>query len=416
VKIRAYLTWSQTATASDRAEAVGILARICLSPELPPHERREGVAALTLALDDPSPLVRLAMAQALAASEFAPRHLIAALVDGGAEAAAIVISHSPALTDAELVDTLAVGDEGIQTAVAGRPFLASGVAAAIAEVGCAAANIALLGNPGAEIPEFSLHRMIERHADDGALREALLQRGDLPIEIRLKLALTASARLSDFARDAGWLSDQRAERLSRDCRDDAAVVVAANASAAEVSAVVSCLAEARSLTPQLLLRALMCGETTVFAAALASLADVPLAKASALAELRNRFGFAALYKKAGLPAALEPVFAAALAAVARERGDPNSGLSTGRLSRRVIERTMVFLSEEDSEARAAATPVLARLQAEAARAEARELVAGILAMPEEPPTIPEFAARDPLHPELESRLEEALALEFREAA
>ncbi|MGL5115366.1 MAG: hypothetical protein ACRC7C_08585, partial [Beijerinckiaceae bacterium] len=161
------------------------------------------------------------------------------------------------------------------------------------------------------------------------------------------------------------------------------------------------------------LRALMCGETAVFAAALASLAEVPFAKAAGLAEGRSRFGFGALYRKAGFPSALEPVFAAALAAVAAERGEHLSELAPGRLSRRVIERTLVMLANERDEARDAATPVLARLQAEAARAEARDIMAHILATPEPEPALLEIAETDP---ELELRLEEALALEFRTAA
>ncbi len=56
------------------------------------------------------------------------------------------------------------------------------MAAAIAEVAEAEAVVALATNPSAQIPAFSLARMVERHGDDPAMRDALMARDDLPAE------------------------------------------------------------------------------------------------------------------------------------------------------------------------------------------------------------------------------------------
>ncbi len=68
------------------------------------------------------------------------------------------------------------------------------------------------------------------------------------------------------------------------------------------------------LTPQLLLRAVLCGEVRLFAAALADLAEMEPRRAMGFVQSRSPVGFAALCRKAGLPRMMDPAFAAALAA------------------------------------------------------------------------------------------------------
>ena len=52
--------------------------------------------------------------------------------------------------------------------------------------------MALATNEGANLPGFTLRRMIERFGDDGRMREALLRRAWLPASARA--ALTAAVR------------------------------------------------------------------------------------------------------------------------------------------------------------------------------------------------------------------------------
>jgi len=90
------------------------------------------------------------------------------------------------------------------------------VGAALAEVGAREAAISLAVNPGAELADFSMRRMIERFGDDGEMREALLARPWLPATIRSELVAAAAASLSAFVIDCAWLSPERAERMSRE--------------------------------------------------------------------------------------------------------------------------------------------------------------------------------------------------------
>ena len=68
-----------------------------------------------------------------------------------------------------MIDCAAIGDCASQIAIATRLRLSAAVAAAIAEVGAREAVVALIGNDGADTPDFSLARYIERLGMDSSL-------------------------------------------------------------------------------------------------------------------------------------------------------------------------------------------------------------------------------------------------------
>ena len=67
--VAAFLRWVETAKAGDRARAANALARAFLRSAMAPQERRAAHVALIYLLDDPSPRVRLALAEATSDSE-----------------------------------------------------------------------------------------------------------------------------------------------------------------------------------------------------------------------------------------------------------------------------------------------------------------------------------------------------------
>jgi uncharacterized protein (DUF2336 family) len=408
--VRAYLEWSATASARDRAEAVAALADILLAGELSAEEKRDAEAALTLALEDPSPLVRQALAGAIGASDLAPRHIVVALAADQPDVAAVVIANSPHLTDAEIVDRVIFASSQLQLAAAGRPSVSAGLSAALAEVCDIAAAETLLANSGAELAVETLGRLVERHGEDGAFRELLLARDDLPPAFRLDLAHAAARQLSSFAVGCGWLGQPRADRVSREATETAAVTVALSADEVTLQQMAQRLRRQGRLTPQLLMRSVLSGEIRLFAAALADLAEVDPARAKGFVLGRSMVGFGALYRKAGLPKTLEPAFAAAVAAW-QELSRGLLATADGRLSRLMIEMTLdgvaLLHGPEIERLRA----VLMGYQAEAMREEARLRIADILAAA---PMVP--VENDAPADDLALRLENALELEFAEAA
>jgi uncharacterized protein (DUF2336 family) len=371
--VRQFLQWSQKAVPSQRAEAARALAQTYLYADLDEGQRREADIALTGLLDDPSPLVRRALAEAFASALDAPHHIVLALADDQSDIAAIVLARSPVLGDAELIDCAAVGDAFAQSSIALRPGLSAPVAAALAEVGAREALISLAVNAGADLPEFSMRRMVERFGEDGEMREALLARRNLPAALRSDLVAATARALSAFVTSCAWLSPERAERVAREARDKAHVLIAADAEREDNGPrrLAAHLRVSGQLTAGLILRALLSGNLSLFEATLGELSGVPAARVAGHARAPGGAGFAALYRKAKLPAALFPAFRAALAARA-ELGHL-AGEGEPALSRPMIARVMTACANVKGGEPDKLMAVLRRLDAEAAREEARAL-------------------------------------------
>ncbi len=377
--VRSYLEWCSRAPARERAEAAGVLARAYLSGHLGPDDRHEAEAALTLALDDSSALVRRALAEVFCAAEDAPRHIVSALAGDQGDVGALVLARSPLLTDEQLVDYAALGDTLSQIAIAMRADLSGPVAAAIAEIGCREALIVLVRNVGADVPVFSLSRMMERVGDEGEFREALLERPGLPVAIRQQLAGAVAQALGGFLKQTGWVAEKRVDRLIHEASHDATLLIGAQAGDGDLTGLVRHLRGVGQLTPALVLRGLLCGDTRLFVAALAELAQLPRSRVAGIVHERAPAALSALYRKAGMPASLEAAFAVAIHSIARRRRFIQGGRM--RLQRRVIADVLVACEAQPTHELGRLVAVLHRFHAEAVRDEARELTAGILAAP-----------------------------------
>ena len=196
--VRQFLQWVRTAPAGLRAEAVGALARAYLYSDMSEDDRSAAEGAMIMMLDDPSPLVRRALAETLSGSPHAPPAVVHALATDQPEIATIVLERSELFIDADLVEIVATGDSVIQCAVAVRPWLQRAVAAAIAEVGAPEACLVLIENEKSDIAPFSVDRIVERHGHLAAIRESLLARDDIPASTRQALVAKLSEALADF--------------------------------------------------------------------------------------------------------------------------------------------------------------------------------------------------------------------------
>ena len=382
--VRQFLQWQRTATAAGRAEATSALARAYLYSDLTPDDRAAAEGALLMLLDDPSPLVRMALAEALAGSEWAPPNVIVALLSDQPEIAACVLEHSPLLLDADLVDAAASSGPQLQIAIASRTNLPAAVSAAIAEVGAAEACLVLVENAGADIAPFSLDRIVARFGHLGAVREAMLTREDLPAPTRQGLVAKLAETLAGFVAARSWLEEERAQRLAKEACEKATVILAAAAPGREIAPLVRHLRESGQLNAGIILRALLSGNVELFVAALADLADMPAMRVSALVHDARGTAFRALYRKAGLPDSAYPAFSEAVEAL-REGGFVGSPRGAVSLKRRMVERVLTRCAEEPVGDIEPLLTLLRRFAAEAAREEARlfcdDLISGTAVLP-----------------------------------
>jgi uncharacterized protein (DUF2336 family) len=360
------------------------LARGYLYSDLAPDDLAAAEGAMLMLLDDPSPLVRRSLADALAASPNAPPAVVIALAADQPQIAAPVFALSPLFVDADLVDAVATGAPIIQAAIASRAALPRSVAAAIAEVGSAESCLVLVENGDADIAPFSLDRIVERFGHLAALREALLACDGLPAATRQTLVTKLSQTLAGFVSRCAWLDAAHAHRIVREACEKATVTIAAASPATELGPLIRHLCASGQLTAGLILRALLSGNLVLFEEALAELTGLPVARVSALVNDRGSAGLRALFDKAGLPMSTYPAFKEAIDAM-REGlfAEPSGG---ARLKRRMIERVLTRCEDADLGGLTPLLTLLRRFATEAAREEARLFCDGLVGDP--------FAASD----------------------
>jgi uncharacterized protein (DUF2336 family) len=367
--VRQFISWVRTAPAGERAEATRSLARAWIISDLTEEDRAAAEGALLMLLDDPSALVRQAMAEVFARSTEAPGAIVQALSLDQPSVALPVLEHSPLLIDADLVDLIATGNCETQCAIARRVNLPPSVCAAIAEVGTASAALELIENAYAELPPFSWDRIVERHGHLAAIRESMLVLEDLPAATRVALVAKLSDTLAQFVVARNWLSADRAVRIASEARERSTVNIAAVSRGDEMSGLVRHLRATGQLTAGLILRALLSGNLELFDHALAELSGLPLARVSALLHDRGGAGLQALLTRAGLPESTFAAFRVALE-VNHETGFVDTLGGAARLRRRMVERVLTQC-ETDPKTAEPLLILLRRFATESAREEAR---------------------------------------------
>src|SRR3954466_59231 len=310
--VRQFIGWIRTASAGERAEATRSLARAWLVSDLSEDDRAAAEGALLMLLDDPSPLVGQAVPGVFARGGEAPAAIVQALSLDQTSIALPILEYSPLLIDADLVDIVATGNDQMQCAIARRINLPPSVCAAIAEVGSAAAALELIENAYAELASFSWDRIVERHGHLAAIRESMLVLEGLPAATRAALVAKLSDTLAQFVVARNWLSADRAGRIAGEARDRSTVNIAARSRGEDMPGLVRHLRATGQLTAGLILRALLSGNLKLFDAALAELADLPLARVSALLHERGGNSLHALLRRAELPEATFAAFRVAL--------------------------------------------------------------------------------------------------------
>jgi uncharacterized protein (DUF2336 family) len=379
--VRQFLQWLRTAPAGERADATSALARAYLYSDMSNEDRAACEGAMIMLLDDPSPLVRLALSETLASSELAPPAIIHALSSDQYEIAGPILQRSPLLLDADLVDLVATGGPVMQAAIAHRAPLPRSIAAAIAEIGSAEACLILLENNDADLAPVSVERIVQRFGHLAAIRETLLEFEDLPATLRQALVIKLSQTLAGFVVAREWLAEDRALRVAKEACEKATVTLAADTPYHEVRPLIRHLRETSQLTAGLILRALLSGNLTMFEEALADLSGLPLSRVEGLIHDKGSAGFRALYEKAGLPAATFPAFREAIAAMHEDYVSVEPG-GAARLRRRMIERVLTRCESMEQGDIEPLLMLLRRFATEAAREEARmfceELVDGVV--------------------------------------
>ena len=338
--VRQFLQWVRNAPPGERADATSALARAYLHSDLSPDDRAAAEGAMIMLLDDPSPLVRRALAEVFASSQKAPPVIVDALAADQPQIAVPILSRSPLLLEADLIDLIATGHPEAQTAIAGRAMLPR-----VARRGHRRSRVG--GSLSRAAGKFRrrhrafLHRPHGRALRPSCRRSArtLLARDDLPMPTRQALLSKLSQTLAGFVTARHWLGSEHAEQAAREACERATVALAAETPYDEIAALVAHLRQSGQLTAGMILRGLLSGNVVLFEEALTELSGMPLDRVTSYIHDKNLSGFLALYRKAGLPDAAYPAFREAIAAM-REGVLMGGQGNAARLRRAMVERVL----------------------------------------------------------------------------
>jgi uncharacterized protein (DUF2336 family) len=344
VIVQAFLRWAETAKAGERSKAATALAQAFLRLPSGSEEQRSALLGMTYLLDDPSPRVRLALAEGLSDAAHAPRAVVVALAEDQPEIACTVIARSPVLSESDLVDLAGRGDEVIRGIVASRPALPQGAAAALAEIGDEGEIVLLLENPTAQVTRFSLRRIAERLGSVATIRHLLLDREDLPADARQLLVQHVSTALAGSLLVRTALSPRRIDWMTREAEEAAAVAIAGIVGPDDILSLAEHLRATGRLTPAFLIQALCSGKVDFFAGAMVVLSGLDDRRVRPILATGRGHAVRALFEACGLSRPLALVFVEAVL-LWRQAA---AGRSATSISRQLLETFSLVQVEDPS--------------------------------------------------------------------
>ncbi|MDQ0421190.1 uncharacterized protein (DUF2336 family) [Peteryoungia aggregata LMG 23059] len=372
--VTAFLKWVETAKTQERARAANALARAYLKSEMTPEERQAAQMAMTYLLDDPSPQVRLALAEVLAGEARAPRALMVSLAEDQPEIASAVILHCPVLTDADLVDIAGRGTMESRALIAARSEVSVAVAAALAEIGDAAELEVLLENPGARFATFTLRRIAERHGHCERIRARLLDRNDLAIGVRQLLVQFVADALAGSDLVIGAIGSRRIERIAREAGDSATIALLADVHGEELYRLTDQLRAAGRLTPAFLMHALCAGRTDFFSSAMVAISGLEERRVRSILATGRFHALRALLESAGISREISPIFVDAVM-LWRTLIQSAEGFELDHIAHRLVSRYRG--TPHLSDAARALTDMIERLAIAEERRLARDYASGV---------------------------------------
>ncbi|MFO1190360.1 MAG: DUF2336 domain-containing protein [Alphaproteobacteria bacterium] len=232
--------------------------------------------------------VRKKLAQHLADKPNAPHDLIVTLANDEIEVAHPILASSTVLHDMELIEVIRVKTCEHQLAIAMRRQVSESVSSALIETGNVNVIGRLLENPNAEISQAAMAYLVEQSRQVDAYQKPLLDRQDLGPELASRMYWWVSAALrkhilTNFDIDADDL-DETIENTVRGSLSDTFTDPATQALAgikrvekpAAGSELAQHLANAKAITPKLLIQTLRQGEIHLFEALFSKLGDIPI--------------------------------------------------------------------------------------------------------------------------------------------
>lgn len=329
----------QEPSAGVRADTAGKLARQFDSHDLSDAERRIAEDIFRLMVKDAEVRVREALAENLKGNPQVPHDVAMTLARDVDTVALPILEFSDVLTSEDLIDIVRAKDPERQLAVARRKVVDADVADALVEDGGVDVAATLAANPGADLREPAMLKLVEKYGDDERLQAPLVNRTFLPVTVSERLVHRVSEALKDHLLRNHELPADVAADLVLQSRERAVITLSTESTEDEVDRLVSQMADHNRLTPSIVVRAICMGDLKFFEYAVALKSGVPIVNTRQLIHDSGVLGLKGIYDRCDLPGMMYPAVRAAIDVVAETDYDGGSN-DRERYQRRVLERVL----------------------------------------------------------------------------
>jgi uncharacterized protein (DUF2336 family) len=327
-----------------RVEVATNIARDLESPMLTDGEVQTAQEIIRLMSKDVEVAVRVALSNSLRHAKRLPHDVALAMANDVDAVAMPVLGASLVLTNDDLLEIVRRGSTIRQNAIAGRPSVPEPVSAALVSRGDETVVTTLMKNAGAKISEESLTRAIDRFPHSDVVKDSMARRQSLPITVTERLIKIVSDQLQDYLVAHHKLPPLMATDMALRSREAAMLHFSNGLGREHVEPLAAQMLANGRLTPSLVLRAVCFGDMPFFEAAIAVLADIPVANARILIHDAGPKGFEALYRKSGLPANLFAIFRTANEIIADTKFD-GEDRDMERFRSKIITRLLTQLED-----------------------------------------------------------------------
>jgi uncharacterized protein (DUF2336 family) len=327
-----------------RADVAGKLASGIESADLSESELQVAHDILRILAQDVAVAVRCVLSHNLRRATRLPHDVAVRLANNLEDVALPILESSPLLTEADLVAVIRRGSPRKQVTIARRPDVSEPIAEALVTAAPEPAIVALMENASARIGAASLDTVLDRFAGSDAVKEGMAHRATLPVTVTERLVAMVSDQLREFLVAHHDLPAAQATDVVLQTRDRVTLNLSRGSSDAELQVLTAQMHRQGRLTAFLVWRALSLGDMAFFEAAMATLADVPIANARILIHDAGPAGLTSLYETSSLPPRMFPAVRAAVD-VLREVQFDGGARDHERYRSRVIARILTQFEE-----------------------------------------------------------------------
>lgn len=265
---------------------------------------------------DAEKMVRVALAERIKSCALLPRDLALELTQDIDQVAIPIIEYAASLEDADLIEIVRSGDPARQVAVARRHVVSQEVSDVIIDAAVEPAVAALISNDRAVLTADGFARAVKRYPNSAGLAAAIEHREEVPVGAIERMFTVASEAIRRAVLCRKDVSPELVDRIVLHAREAATVQsLSIGADTEQVDSLVQMLRERQRLTPTIIMRALLSGDTQFFMGAMALGAGVTVTTVKILMQDAGPLGLRALYGKAALPDGYFPVVRAAVDAI-----------------------------------------------------------------------------------------------------